>query len=464
VGELLERSFMRLFDDVLSVKFGTLFQPLTIWASFAAVACWGHATHWTFVADFHSESHHETSSLSEDDLNLASHVPGRRADIIEWKTLEELRKSGIETGKVKEAEVQETVSALATVTYNGQRFAQLSSRAAGHVWQVYVRPGQTVKQGEVLAIVDSLVVGEAKSDWMQKRFAAIHLRRTYDRLKRVGQGALPEQRVLAAESELKQADLDCYMAQQRLINLGLAVPNIEDTELTPSQVSEKIRYLGIPSSLLESLAEKPTTANLISIVAPFDGTVIEQRGVVGEVVNPEQVMFSVADTKKMWLKLSIRREEASQLALGQPVHFTAIGMEVPISTKIAWISSEIDPETRTIQAGCEVENISNDPSSNLANDLPLRANQFGNAKIVVAEFPQALTVPDFALQRMPDLREMVFVKVGTPAKFEPRMVKTGVRSNGVVQILEGVRVGEEVVTKGSFILKSEMMRSSLVGG
>jgi cobalt-zinc-cadmium efflux system membrane fusion protein len=93
----------------------------------------------------------------------------------------------------------------------------------------------------------------------------------------------------------------------------------------------------------------------------------------------------------------------------------------------------------------------------------LRANQFGNARIVVAEHSQAVVVPEAALQKMPDLREIVFVKVGTPAIFEPRVVKTGIRGNGHVQIIQGVRASEEIVTRGSFILKSEMLRSSLVG-
>jgi cobalt-zinc-cadmium efflux system membrane fusion protein len=450
---------MRLFYQGWS-----LFRPIFIWTSFGAIAFWGHSTHWTFVFDAHSHSPHEVAAaFAGNEIQLASLAAKNKSGLIQWGSLQELKKSGIELGEASKTSVQETISALASVAYNGQRCAQLSSRTTGHVWQVYVRPGQTVKRGEVLAIVDSHIVGEAKSDWMQKRFTAIHLRRTYDRLKRVTQGALPEQRILAAESELKKADLDCYMAQQRLMNLGLVVPTLDDTELTPDQISEQIRYLGIPESLLNSFGQKPATSNLISISSPFDGTVVEQRGVVGEVVSTEQVMFVVADTRTMWLNLSIRREDAARLAIGQPVTFTAVGMKQPISTKIAWISSGIDPETRTVQAGCEVENKTLGSASEADIDFPLRANQFGNARIVVAEHSQAVVVPEAALQKMPDLREIVFVKVGTPAIFEPRVVKTGIRGNGHVQIIQGVRASEEIVSRGSFILKSEMLRSSLVG-
>jgi cobalt-zinc-cadmium efflux system membrane fusion protein len=443
----------------------SLFRPFVIWTSFGAVAFWGHSTHWTFVHNAHSASQeHSAANHVNQELHLVSLASKRREGLIEWNSLEELEKSGVELGRAEKKSIEENISAMATVAYNGQRLAQLSSRTPGHVWQVYVRPGQSIKRGDVLAIVDSQVVGEAKSDWMQKRFAAIHLRRIYERLKRVTQGALPEQRVLSAESELRKADLECYMAQQRLSNLGLILPNFDNIDLTLDELSERIRYLGIPEPLLDAHGPRPTTANLISIASPFDGTVVEQKGVVGEVVNSEQVMFVVADTRTMWLKLSIRREDATRIALGQKFSFTAIGMKHPISTKIAWISSGIDPETRTVQAGCEVENMHIEAVSTSETDLPLRANQFGNARIIVAEHPQATIIPESALQKMPDLREIVFVKVGTPAVFEPRVVKSGVRNRGTVQILEGVDADDEIVTKGSFILKSEMMRSSLVGG
>ena len=440
-------------------------RSITVWSSFAALAFWGHATKWTFVSLPGKTSLPEQSLRPvSPKLNLTSGGRDSKQGLISWDNAEDLRKSGIEFSTVSQTVLEETISALASVTYNGQRLAQLSSRASGHVWQVYVRPGQHVKQGEVLAIVDSQEVGEAKSDWMQKRFAAIHMRRTYERLSRVGQGALPEQRVLTAEMDVRQADLDSYMAQQRLINLGLHVPEIDDPELPLGIVSDRLRFLDIPSSLLASLDPKPTTANLISILAPFEGTVVEQRGVVGEVVNPEQVLFVVADTRTMWLKISIRREDAPRLALGQHVTFIATGMNQPITTKIAWISSEIDAETRTVQAGCEVENKATQTSLDALLDMSLRANQFGSAKVVVKEHLDAFSVPESALQRMPDAQEVLFVRHPGPATFEPRVVKTGVRVNGQVQILEGVTAGEEVVNKGSFILKSELMKASLVGG
>lgn len=449
----------------LFAKSSAAFRPLVIWSSFGAIAFWGHSTHWTFALRSHAESHQFSQvKHSKKETHLVTLASTKREGVIQWGSLEELKKSGIVVGQASETTVEETVSALSSVSYNGQRLAQLSSRTPGHVWQVYVRPGQQIKRGDVLALVDSQIVGEAKSDWMQKRFAAIHSKRTYERLKRVAQGALPEQRVLAAESELRKADLDCYMAQQRLINLGLIVPNIEDRDLTLDEVSERIRYLGIPDHIIDSLGSRPSTANLISIVSPFDGTIVEQRGVVGEVVNSEQVMFVVADTKTMWLNLSIRREDAPRIALGQKVSFNAIGMKQPITTHIAWIKTGIDPETRTVQAGCEVENLASATDVGDSTNQLLRANQFGNARVVVAEYRQATTVPEAALQKMPDLREIVFVKIGEPAIFEPRVVKSGVRNNGMVQILEGVNAGEEIVVKGSFILKSEMMKASLVGG
>jgi hypothetical protein len=95
----------------------------------------------------------------------------------------------------------------------------------------------------------------------------------------------------------------------------------------------------------------------------------------------------------MWLNLSIRREDAPRIALGQKVSFNAIGMKQPITTHIGWIKTGIDPETRTVQAGCEVENLASASDVGDSTNQLLRANQFGNARVVVAEYRQATTVP-----------------------------------------------------------------------
>ncbi len=116
--------------------------------------------------------------------------------------------------------VRHEVPATATIAYNGQRYSQVSTRAAGHVQQVFVRVGQNVRQGQVLALVDSREVGEAKSSWLQKLMAVQYQRRMLERLQAIGDAAIPLAKIRSIESDLRMAEVECFVAQQRLVNLG----------------------------------------------------------------------------------------------------------------------------------------------------------------------------------------------------------------------------------------------------
>jgi cobalt-zinc-cadmium efflux system membrane fusion protein len=472
------------------------FSTLLIWLSFVAIAYWGHATHWTFVSSEHHSAEHEAeghedavavtdASVTSPSARDTGHstdatnshpvtdtaagatepVSSSNQGIVSWNDAGELERSGIQWTRVRQAEITETVPALATVTYDGRKYAQLATRAEGHVFQVFARPGQKIAKGEVLALIDSQLVGEAKSEYLQAMARVRFTAQTLEQLSNAGAGAVPRVRLLAAESEARDAKLQAFLAQQKLFNLGIPIDDDLSVDRSPDELSERLRYAGIDPSVIHSLPEPPGTANLIAIVAPFSGIVLEQHAVIGEVVSPSEFQFVIADTSTVWLRLSIRREQATRLAVGQPVEFRAIGVPKPVQTRLAWISSEIDAESRTVQAGCEVENffLETDGEPRLG-EYALRANQFGNATIEIARHDQALLVPELSVQTMPDMTNIVFAKLRNRFAFESRSVILGVKKDGWVQILSGVSPEDEVVSQQSFILKSELMRSTLVGG
>lgn len=450
-------------------KVWTSISTMAILGGFVLLGAWGHKTHWTLGL---STSHDEHAASHSDDSTQdgVANTSGNTSQAV--KIEEGGSDKLLKTESVSTSRVQEFVPAMATVAYNGQRIAQLSTRAEGHVQQVLVRLGQHVKQGDVLALIDSQTVGEAKSDWLQKAALTQFRSRTLQRMQQTGDGVLPLKLIREAEADLREAELSSFMAQQRLMNLGFDIDVDLKLDGTPEELAEQIRYLGMPKPIVETLPKKLATANLIAILAPFDGVVVEQHAVIGEMVSQEKPQFVVADTSTMWVKLSVRREDASKLSVGQQVQLQADGIAEKIETKLSWISAEIDAETRTVQAVCEVNNFSN-PRPNLSNvieseavmnDRVLRANQYGYAKICVSDSEGGILVPETAVQRMPDQQSVVFVKSNDGLTFEPRFVEVGLRQDGRVQIIDGVKSGDTIVSQGSFILKSELMRSSLVGG
>ncbi len=233
------------------------------------------------------------------------------------------------------------------------------------------------------------------------------------------------------------------------------------------ELASRVRYLGIPEELASNPESLPSTANLIAIRAPFDGVVVEQHAVPGEMVSAETWQFVIADMSTMWVKLAVKREDASLLSVGQEVVLVADGVREPIRTKLAWINPEIDVTTQTIQAGCEVSNLptkSKEDLSEATTGFLLQANQYGRAVICVETRTDAVVVPAAAIQRMPDLSDVAFVANGTDSQsYERRQIRLGKRQHGMIEIVDGVQPGELVVTQGSFILKSELMKAELAG-
>ncbi|MFN0051388.1 MAG: efflux RND transporter periplasmic adaptor subunit [Planctomycetales bacterium] len=436
---------------VLGVLLGTLY--------------WGHKTHWSFGHDKPEESgaHRlhsgKGSGVDSDGLSVSkgASAGGRteRSQIIEFESVEEVAKVGLRLAQVEERPMEEMVVANGVVSYDQTRLAQLSARVPGIVWRVERQVGQQVQKGDVLVLLDAGEVGRAKSEFLQSVVNYDLKEKNLARL-RVISDSVPERAVREAEAQAREAKVRRFNAQQALINLGFPVDLADLENLSDEQLGEQMHFLGIPPVLAETLDPRQTTANLIPLMASFDGVVIGHELVVGEVVDPAHPQVTLADVSRVWITLNVDRKHAASLQLGQSVRFIADGAPREVVSRVSWISTEVDQKTRTIRVRAEVENPLVESESGVAGrQRLLRANTFGTGRICVNSRPRAVTVPVGAVHTH-GLRRLVFVPLPGGRSFEPRDVRTGVSQSGFTEILEGVATGDQIVTTGSFMLKSEL--------
>ncbi len=182
----------------------------------------------------------------------------------------------------------------------------------------------------------------------------------------------------------------------------------------------------------------------------------------------------------MWVWLSIRKEDASKIALGQSVEIEFDGRRAHCSGKIAWVSTEIDAKTRTLQARVDVANpyrITQMESlfvsavhttlkpTTTENPRELMVNMYGNARITVSRMQNCLLIPDAAVQTLEvapkKLLKIAFVAKADNLTFETRSVTPGRTRDGMTHIVQGLQFGDRVVSEGSYVLKSELMLDSL---
>lgn len=367
---------------------------------------------------------------------------------VQFATANAVTKAGVSFGQVVERPMTAMLTANAEAGYDRTRLAQISSPIAGKVWRVEKEVGQVVKKGAVVALIDSAEVGRAKAEYLQAAVALDLKTKTSNRLRQSSESGLrTEVELQEADAAVAESQIRLFNARQALVNLGLAV----EGDAPPTQ--QGVHFLGLPPSIAGTLDRKTTTANLVPLVAPFDGTVIQRDAVAGEVVDPSKPLFAVADTTRMWVTADVPLADARRIAVGQSVAFRADG--APDETTrgtVAWKSTAVDDQTRTVKVRADVENA----------DGRLLANTFGKASVTIRETSTAIAVPSEAVQ-WEGCCNIAFVRL-TDEIFQTRKLKLGATANGYTEVLIGLLPGEVVATGGSHVLKSEILKSALGAG
>ena len=378
---------------------------------------------------------------------------------IQFASVDAVQKVGVDVALVDRQPASESISANGQITYDQTRFASLSSRLSGTVWHVEKNVGDQVRSGEVLALVDAAQVGQAKTELIQSLAQEDLQHKAVKRLESLTEVVAGRQ-VQEAQAGFVQARARVLSAKQALGNLGLTV-NIEQLRaLSEENLAERLRLIGLPESIAEHLGPDETTANLLPVKAPMDGIIVARQVVAGEVVDASRVLFQLADTSRMWLTLNVSMEDAGKLALAQPVRFRPDGSRDEVSGKLVWISTTADQQTRMVTVRAELPN----PNGQLRNET------FGAGKVVLREEQEAVVVPNEAIH-WEGCCHVVFVrdkgyfdKPESPKVFHIRTVRLGATGERATEVIAGVLPGEVVATKGSDVLRAELLKNNLGEG
>jgi len=188
----------------------------------------------------------------------------------------------------------------------------------------------------------------------------------------------------------------------------------------------------------------------LELKAPIDGVIIERKSTVGELIGRDTAVYTISDPSDLWLIAEVKERDLGAIRVGQDAAFTVLAyLEEIFRGKVILIGNRVEPETRTLEVRVAVNN----------SDGRLKPGMFADVEIATTALENVLIISDEALQTM-DNDKVVFV-AKDETQFERRAVKTGLEQHGKVQVLSGLTAGERVVTQGSFILKSELLKGEL---
>lgn len=315
---------------------------------------------------------------------------------------------------------------------NENRLAHLSARVPGRIVAVYANLGDRIKSGDRLLLLDSPAFGEAQLEYRKTRTAVRVTEKALERARALlDRGAIGAGEYQRREADSENARADLHEAEEKLHLLGMTEREIERLAV------EKLPHAEVAQVFLR---------------APFSGEVVERNATVGEVVDPDKMLFAVADLSTVWIRADFPEQQAGRLRTGLAVEVrVAAYPDTVFRGTISYVGAMVDPATRTVMARSDIPN----------PDRRLRPEMFADVTLLAPE-ESVLAVPRAAVQQVGS-RTVVFVAQG-PTRFELREVKMGESSKDYVEVKIGVQEGDEVVTEGSYALKSEALREQMPMG
>ena len=313
----------------------------------------------------------------------------------------------------------------------------------GRVTRVIAKPGDVVKAGQPLFAIQASEFVQAQNDLVA---AVAGLRTARAQLR------------MAQTSEKRAHDL--YNAQggalkdwqQSQVDLATAQGNLDSANVALGAVRGRLRILGKTDAEIATLEEHPEHATVVPEVevgAPIGGTVIQRQIGVGQNIvsatsssGGSPPVYTIGDLSKVWLIANVREAESGQVHLGDPVSVRVLAFpDRDFNAHISYVAPSIDPNTRRLPVRAEIENA----------DFALKPQMFASFTILTGAATVSPAVPERGVV-YEGQKAHVWVANEANKTLELRQVRTGTTVGGLVEIVEGLKPGEKVVTTGAVFI------------
>ena len=353
---------------------------------------------------------------------------------------EQIQQAKIELGQVEPGVLGLHIVVPGTVQTDPDRMARIAGRVVGTVAELRKRLGDEVKKGEIVAILDSREVAEAKSEYYAAR-TNLELQQTlFERDKSLWDKKISaENQYLRSRNTLIEAQLRVQLSIQKLQALGLTDDDIGTLEK---------RTASLRAGANEAQSAPGTEApglQRYSIRSPIAGQVVERLVNLGSPMGGEgesKEVYVVADLQTVWIELAVPTSELPMIKNGQAVQISS-GASPASKGRIVFVSPMLNPETRSARVIASVEN----------SDLAWRPGSFVTAQVTAAEERVDLRIARGAVQNIGG-EQVVFVR--TSEGFEKRVVVLGKSDDEHVEVKFGLDAGETIAITNSFVLKAEV--------
>jgi cobalt-zinc-cadmium efflux system membrane fusion protein len=348
----------------------------------------------------------------------------KKLDPLEIAITPEIQKQ-IKTEVVANQDVSETLMIPGRLEAQNLRLAKIGSPINGRVSDIFGGLGDVVKKGQVLARVNSIELTQNQLTLI-KATQLIGLKtKAVERAKLLFDADV----ISKAEMQRIEAELEAVKADFRASK-------------------DQLEILGMSNKAIEKLESSGQVNSYGDVISRTNGTIITKMINLGQIVQPEDVLFSVADLSKLWGVAEIPEQQVAFVQKEQDVTIEVPALNKKIQGKIVYEGDIVNPETRTVMVRTEIDNA----------DLKLKPDML-ISMFIQSKKVSKLAIPLSAVVREND-RNYIFVQ-NNPNTFRLREIELGHKDGQLINILSGVSVGETIVSDGAFHLNSERKKKEL---
>ena len=334
----------------------------------------------------------------------------------------------VRVGEPSWKEVVGSLRVAGRVEADERRITRVSAPVGGRISELPVQQGETVQKGQVMAVIRSPELSEAQSVLLKAHTQAQYAQRAVDRARQLlDAGVIGAAELQRRQTELAQASSEISGSQDHLKLLGMteqAIHNLETTRVLNAE---------------------------ITVLANADGTVMERKVTIGQIVQSAEILFVLADLSSVWITADVPEQVAANLTVGKTAEAEVAAFPGKlIRGKISFVSALVNPDTRTVPARMDVSNTDR------------RYKPAMLAGMVLKEGAKAQRIlPGTALVREDD-KDYVLVEV-RPGTFGMRRVTLDGEFDTYRVLAGGLNEGEKLILDGAFHVNNERKRTALMG-
>jgi cobalt-zinc-cadmium efflux system membrane fusion protein len=335
-----------------------------------------------------------------------------------------------QTATVTLADIDVELALTAEVSLNEEKVAHIHPRVPGIVVRIVRTLGDTVRKDDVLAIIESRDLADAEADYLVARETAALAEANFTREEGLWREKITSEReYLDSKRAFAEAGIKLRSAEQKLHALGLSDSDVGTIAQHPGE-----------------------SASRYPITAPLSGIIIKKHVTPGELVGADE-LYTIADLDVVWLLTNVHEKDLDRVRQGQAATVIAQAYpNRPFRGRLSWIAATIDEQTRTLTVRVEVDN----------KERLLRPGMFARVLLAAETKKGVLTIPPSAVLTEKG-ETFVFVEEAA-GRYQRREISPGILASGALEVLDGLKEGERVVTSGSFILKSELGKAGFEAG